>query len=293
MLDASARHAGDPFLGTSERRILDASMTIADMEEHAAREALTRAGVGPDEIGLLLTHTAVPQYQLQNAACVLHERLHLRHECLSVQLDATGYTVFAQLALAESALLTGRAQYALLIQSCALSRVVDETHPLSVVAGDAATAIVLGEVSGDRGLRAASHFTDGRYPMSLVMTLEGARRLVMDPQQLWDTHWGSADACKRSIDVALERAGIAVADVDYLCVHQGTAWLQDAIGRFIGTSAKSAEVFRDFGYLAAAAVPANLYIGEQRGQILRDDLVLMTGGGTGQTYGAAVLRWGR
>lgn len=292
VLDASAAFAEDPFHGVAERRILDPSMTIADMEEHAAREALARSGVSPDDVDLLLTHYVVPEYQLQNAACVLHQRLGMRHECLTLQVEATGYSLLAQLALAESALLAGRARYALLVQSCALSRVVEQAHPLSVVAGDAATAIVLGPVTGDRGLRATAHFTDSRYPMGLV--IDGSRRLLMDPQQMWDTQWGTADACKRSVDVVLDRAGIAIGEIDYLCVHQGTVWLQDVVRTFIGAAdAKSVEVFRQFGYLAAVAIPANLYIGEQQGRLLRDDLVLVTGGGTGQTYGAAVLRWGK
>ena len=137
-----------------------------------------------------------------------------------------------------------------------------------------------------------AHFTDSRYPLGLV--IDKSRRLLMDPQQMWDTQWGTADACKHGVDAAIERAGVSIADVDYLCVHQGTAWLQGVVGQFIGApAAKSAEVFREFGYLAAVAIPANLYIGEQQGRLLRDDLVLMTGGGTGQTYGAAVLRWGK
>ncbi len=293
VLDAAAVHADDPFQGVQERRVLDAALMIEDMEERAARDAIERAGISAHDITLLLTHTVVPEYQLQNPACILHERLKLPHECLSVQLEATAYTVFAQLAFAEAAIRAGRATYALLVQSCALSRVVEPTNPLSVVVGDAATAIVVGPVSNDRGLLSLAHFTDGRYPMSLVLALDGPRRLVANAQQLWDAQLGTADVCKASVDVALQRAGLQVTDIDYLCAFQGTAWLQRAIANHVGAQeAKSTDVFQRFGYLSAAAIAASLYIGEQQGQLLSDDLVVLTGGGTGQTYGAAVLRWG-
>ena len=292
VLEAAAPFADDPFQGTVERRILDPGMTIEDMEERAAREAIARSGVAAQDIDLVLTYTAAPTYQLQNAACILHQRLGLPRAALSLQVEATAYAVFAQLALAEAMITAGRAKHALLVQSSALSRVVEPTHPLSVLVGDAATAIVIGPTQR-AGILATAHFTDGRFPESLVLALDGPRRLVVDPHQLWEAQLTTADVCKDSVDHALASAKLAVADIDFLCVFQGTAWLQGAIAAHVGANhAKSVEVFRRFGYLSGAAITASLYIGDQQGRLMRDDLVVMTGGGTGQTYGAAVLRWG-
>ena len=291
VLDATAAYADDPFQGVVERRILEADMSIEDMEVRAAREAIDRSGVAATDIDLVLSYTAVPTYQLQNAACGLHERLGLPRASLALQVEATAYTIFAQLALAEAMITAGRAKHALLVQSSALSRVVEQTHPSSVVVGDAATAIVVGPTMR-AGLLATAHFTDGRFPMSLV--LDATRRLVADPQQLWDAQLGTADVCKEAVDVVLARTDLTVADIDYLCAFQGTAWLHGAVASHLGANhAKSVEVFRRFGYLSAAGITASLYIGEQQGQLVRDDLVVMTGGGTGQTFGAAALRWGK
>lgn len=293
VLDGVASLAGDPFQGVVERHVLDGE-TLEDLEERAAQEALARAGVAPGEIGLLLTHTVVTEDQLVNPACELHERLGLPRACLALEVEATGYTVLAQLALAEAMIASGRIERALLVQACAGSRLVEPTHPFSVLGGDAATAIVLGRVGAQRGLRAFAHFTDGKYPRSLVLAYrDGTKQLVAAPAELWSAQIQTADVCKHAVEVALDRAGKTIADIDVLCAFQGTAWLHRAIARHLGAEhARSADVFRRFGYLSAAALTASLYIGEQEGRILRDDLVVLTGGGTGMTYGAAVLRWG-
>ena len=289
VIDAATAIAGDPFQGVIERRVLDAHESIVDMEEHAAREAIARAKIAPSEIDLVLTHPVVPEQQLLNPACIVHERLQLSRSCLSMYVEATAYSVFGQIAIAEAMITAGRARYALLVQACAGTRLVEHTHPLSVVLGDAATALVLGPAATG-GILALVHYTDGRYPRSLVLE---RGQLVADAKQLSEAQLGTADVCKEASDAALERAGQKIAEVDYLCAFQGTAWLHDAVAMHLGLrEAKHVDVFRRFGYLSAAAIAASLYIGDQQGRLLRDDLVLMNGGGTGQTYGAAVLRWG-
>lgn len=290
VIDAAAEVAEDPFQGVVERRVLEPALTHVDMEERAAREAIARAGIDASAIDIVLTHPVVPRYGLMNPAVMLHERLGLRAECLAMYVEATSYAVFGQLALAEAAIAAGRARYALLVQSCTATRLVDRASPYSAILGDAATALVLGPVT-DGGLLAFAHYTDGRYPDSLV--LDGDR-LVVHPQQLAEAQIQIADVCKRAVDTALARSGYGISDVGFLGVFQGTAWLHRAVATHLGAShARSVEVFRRFGYLSAAAVSACLYIGQDAGRLLRDDVVVLTGGGTGMTYGAAVLRWGK
>ena len=290
VLEASAEFAGDPFQGVIERRVLDPALDHLDMEEQAAREAIARAGIPLDEIDLLLTHPVPTAERLVNPACPLHERLGLPRACLAMYVEATAYTVFGQLAVAEAMVTAKRARYALLVQSCTGSRLAPQGHPLSVVGGDAATALVLGPVASG-GVLALAHYTDGRYPKSLV--LDGDQ-LIPDPKQLFDAQIQTADVCKESVDAVLERANLTIGDIDFLGVFQGTAWLHRAVAEHIGaTGAKWVPVFPSLGYLSAAAVPASLYIGQQSGRLLCDDVVVLTGGGTGMTYGAAVLHWGK
>jgi 3-oxoacyl-[acyl-carrier-protein] synthase-3 len=301
ILQAQIEQASDPFLGTVERRVMPADLTITEMEAQAARDAIARAGIDPAAIDLLLTHTVVPDYLLANPACPLHEALGLSQTCLSLETEATAYTSFAQLALAEAAIAAGRARYALLVQSCGASRLIEPDDPSSVVVGDGATAIVLGPVSAGRGVLSAVHYTEGRYPKSLIMSVRDGRwydgghvRMhIGDPRQLFEAQLRIADTCADSVVAALAKAGHGLDDVDFLCVYQGTAWIQRIVYEQLGIRhLMPADIFQRYGYLSSAMIPAALYDAEQSGKLAADDLVVLVGGGTGMTYGATVLRWG-
>src|SRR5689334_19837215 len=66
VIAAMAQHAFDPFGGVTERRVLADDQSALDMEVAAAAQAIANAGVAPDEIDLLLTHSATPDYLMSN-----------------------------------------------------------------------------------------------------------------------------------------------------------------------------------------------------------------------------------
>ena len=301
VLDAMAIQAADPYLGTHERRVLGPELSILDLEERAARDALARARLDGTTIDMLLLHSVVPDYQLANAACALHERLGLPVACLSVQTEATSYTSFAQLAFGEAAIVTGRARHVLAVQSCIGSRIVERDDPSSLLLGDGATAIVLGAVSAHRGILAATHYTEGRSVDGLIMSVPGGRWYdpgtprahVANPRALYEAQLRIADTCETAVRDALVRAGHALDEVDYLAVYQGTPWLQRVVYEQLGiTRVPPTDVFQRYGYLASAMLPVALWTAEEDGELAQDDLVVLVGGGTGMTYGAVVVRWG-
>ena len=299
---ALARQALDPFQGTVERRVLADDMTIYDMEELASRDALARAGIATSEIDLVLTHTVVPDYWLGNPACVLHDRLKLPNQCFALPIDAAAYSFIMQLELAEVMIASGRAHYGLLVQSSAPSRVIDLDEAGAPIFGDGATAVVVGPVSAERGVVASAHYADGRFPRTLIATVPGKRWFdegrvtihVDQPAQMRAVFMATADVCKKSVDAALAKQGLGVADVDFLAMHQGTPWLREVVQGYAGLGhAHYVEMFERIAYVSAALVPAQFHLALDQGILHDGDLVIMTGGGTGMTYGAMALRWGR
>jgi 3-oxoacyl-[acyl-carrier-protein] synthase-3 len=301
VLAAMRQQAADPFQGGEIRHVLAPDLDITDMEEAAAREALADAKLRPDDIDLVLSFAIVPEYLLSNPGCVLHARLGMPRECFTMQADAAAYSFLGQLALAESMILAGRARRALLVQSSTATRLIDLEDPQSVLVGDGATAVVVGLVPETRGIEASVMFTDGRYPKSVIGSVRGgswydagrAQMHVANWDQMNDVFLSTADVCKDSVDAVIARAGRSLRDVDFLCTYQGTPWLGRVVQEYAGLEhARSHDTYPELGYLSAAMVPANLYLARQRGHLRDGDLVLMTGGGTGMTYGATLLRWG-
>ncbi|HWO25625.1 MAG TPA: 3-oxoacyl-[acyl-carrier-protein] synthase III C-terminal domain-containing protein [Kofleriaceae bacterium] len=301
VLEALARQEIDPFQGTVSRHVMPDDMSVLDMEEHAARMAIERAGIAPGDIDLLLTNMVVPDYALGNPACSLHHRLGLPRACLSMHSDVPSYTFMMQLTLAEAMIHTGRARSALLVQSCAPSRLVEPADPLAPYFGDAATAVVVGRVGEGRGIEAAVHFTDGRLSRTLVASVPGGRWYdagrpvlhIVEPQQMQRALLETADMCKVSLDAALAQASRAPSDVGFFCIQQGTPWLRPVVQAYLELpDARWIETFQKTAYVFASAQPLALALAAEGGKLVDDDLALLIGGGPGATYGAALIRWG-
>lgn len=298
---ALREHAGDAFGGVVTRHVMPDDMTVLDMAEQAARLAIARAGIAADDIDLLLTNTVVPDVLLGNPACQIQHRLGLPRRCFAMETAASTYSFLMQLTLAQAMISAGQAGVALLVQSCAASRCLDFEHPISPAFGDGATAAVVGRVSEGRGLLAAVHHSDGRFPNTLVAGTPGgtwsdpARGVihVRDAVQMRDLFLTTADILKESIDAVLARAGLTTGDVGFFAMHQGTPWIRRVVQDHAGLGhARWIDTLSRIGYLFACIQPAALALGEQAGLLTDDDVVLAAGGGTGMTFGSVVMRWG-
>jgi 3-oxoacyl-[acyl-carrier-protein] synthase-3 len=301
VVEAMSKQALDPFQGAVERHVMGAGMSVFDMEEQAARAAIARAGVDMSDIDLVLTHTLVPDFLLGNPACTLHHRLGLSKTCFSLETDAATYAFIMQLEIADAMIKTGKARTALLVQSSGTSPLVDYADPTSVVFGDGASAVVVGEVAPGRGIRGAIHFTDGRVDKPLVAGVPGGRwfdegraKLYLDHAQMGAVLLSIADVIKDSVNGALAKTGLSTGDVDFFCMHQGTPWLRRVVEEYTGlANAKSVETFAKTGYLFGSILPAGLHFALEDGLLQDGDTVMLAAGGTGMTNGAMVMEWGR
>jgi 3-oxoacyl-[acyl-carrier-protein] synthase III len=292
----------DPFQGAKERRVMPEGMKASDMELRAATDAIARAGIDAREIQLLLCHAAVPDYLVTNNGCLLHHQLELSRECLTMATDAACNSFVSQLGLAEQMIRGGRTKYALLVQSCGISRLLDRADPVSPNFGDGATAVVVGPVAAGRGVLSTRYRTDGSLHRGIVGSVRGRSwyddgRVCMyseDTAAARRTFFEIADRGKEVVESALADAAVSPHDVDFFGVHQGTSWSRLLLSDYFGLErARSVETFAWAASIFAGNIPLALSIAEKEG-ILRDDqTVAMFAGGAGLTYSAAVLRWGR
>ncbi|HSN26407.1 MAG TPA: 3-oxoacyl-[acyl-carrier-protein] synthase III C-terminal domain-containing protein [Kofleriaceae bacterium] len=295
---AMSTYARDPFQGIRERRIADPTLSPTELEAIAAERALAQAGVSRDEIDLLLVHTAVPDYLFSNTGAILHERLGLPRVCLTLQIDASAYSFLGQLATANQWIASGVARHALLVQSSVASRLVEPTNPASVFFGDAATAIVVGQVDAPQIL-AATHRTDGRFPKTAIASVPGGRWYdgkpiahVADPAGAFRVFLDTVDCALDVVPDALAKAGLTARDVTFFGVHQGTPWLRAMTQEALGLeAARTVDLFATTGYVFASSIPLVLETAHASGSLVAGDVVVLFGGGTGATYGATVLRW--
>ena len=302
VLRAMAAQAADPFQGAVARRVLADDAHAIDMEVAAAEDALTRAGIDRSEIDLLMTYTAVPDYLINNSACVLHQRLGLGRGCMPLQLEATAFSFLAQLQLAETWIASGRARHALVVQSTVLSRLIRVEDPYSPLFGDGASAVVVGPVGSHRGMLRSVHRADTTHPYMLVASPPGRRwyddgRAALHSLDLPGAQrvfLRIADEAKEAVDAVLDGTGHGVDDVTFFASHQGTPWVRAVSQEHAGLlHARTVDVFPHTASLFAANLPFVLRAAEDQGLLASGDLAILFGGGTGVVFGATLLRWGR
>jgi 3-oxoacyl-[acyl-carrier-protein] synthase-3 len=299
---ALAEHAGDPFQGSRERRIHPEHRPCSDMELRACQDALDRARVHPRDIDFVLGFSMIPDHLTVPNACVVHERLGLRPDCLTLATGASFNAFAAQMTLAHG-LITGRGfRCGLLFQSNALGRLIPADAPYAPWFGDAATAVVVAPVRAGRGLLATSHYTDGSLFQAMVAGVPG-RAWYDDGRVLWHPGvpeegpssllLGVADRARHVLHGALERAEILAEQVSFYAAHQAAAWLRRVTQEHAGLqSARALDTFPWAASVGAANVPLVLHTARRSGFLRDDDIVATFTGGLGATWSAMILRWG-
>jgi len=147
--------------GIEERRIASDDMKTSDLGARAALEAIEDAKISPEEIDMIIVATATPDQSFPSVACVLQERLGAkRAAALDISAACSGF-IYA-MATAEQFIQTGAYKKILVVGAEKLSKITDwNDRSTGVLFGDGAGAVVLGEVSDDRGILSFELGADG------------------------------------------------------------------------------------------------------------------------------------
>ena len=302
-LAAMAEFAGDPFRGSVERRVMADDMTAAEMEAHAARDAIARAGIDPAEIDAVLSQTPVPDYLMVNGACVAHRLLGLSSKCLTIGTEGACNAFALHAKLAHALVASGQARYVLSLHSSAITRVHGPSEPHSAWWGDGAAAAVFGEVSDGRGLLTSVHNTDGSRCDALMLGVPGKTSWWEDGAITTHTHnrvstrdmlFGMVDRGGQAIREAMHAAGVEPSQVDFYASHQSTPWLTRETAAEAGLShAKTIVTFPKLANMNSVNVPFILATAEREKMIKDGSIVVTFSGGLGETWSSLVFRWGR
>ena len=129
--------------GIRARRIAGAQERLADHAADAARDALRRAGVGPEQLDLVLVATTTADAVLPNAApLVAHALGAAGAGAFDIGAACTGF--LSALAVGTAQIESGRARNVLVIGADFMSRITDpDDRATAPVFEDGAGAVVL------------------------------------------------------------------------------------------------------------------------------------------------------
>lgn len=268
----------------------------------AAKQALERAGLKPEDIEIIVCATTTPDQIMPSTGALIQAQLGA--------VNAAGMDVFAAcsgflygITMVESMIRTGQIKYALVIGAEVLTKYVDYSdRGTCVIFGDGAGAAVLGPVPEGKGILATKIKSDGRYEEQLYApgggTKLGTSHKTIDEGQHFFKMKGNElfkVAVRSMADISaemLEKAGLTVDDVDVVIPHQANQRITDAVASRLGVPEEKVYSNIAFhGNTSSASIPIAMDECIESGRIKEGSTVLLTAFGGGVTWGATVLKF--
>lgn len=285
--------------GIHRRHIAAEGETTSDIAFHAAQRALDHAGMGIDEIDLIVLATATPDQTFPATATRVQHRLEMAHGfAFDVQAVCSGF-VYA-LSVATQFIETGKARAAIVIGAETFSRILDwSDRATCVLFGDGAGALILRGEEGsgantDRGVLSTELRSDGAHNAALYVdggpsTTGLAGHLRMNGREVFKH---AVRNLAEIGDAALASASLTAEDVAWVVPHQANARIIASTAQKMGVSMDRVIVtVQDHANTSAASIPLALDVAVKDGRIQRGDLLLLEAMGGGFTWGGAALRW--
>ena len=275
--------------GIRERRFATHE-TLTQLAVEAARAALERAGVSPQELGLCLTATVSPDCATPSQACLIHQALHLPEDCPAFDLSA-GCTGFLYSMETSAALLPRMARpYALLVGGELLSRITDMD--------DRSTCIIFGD-----GVGAAVVKADPDAPWFARLGARGCREVLWAPgpgqAEHPYLHMNGQEVFKFALETVpklarelLDQAGLDKDQVDWYVPHQANHRIVESVAKRLKVPLdRFYENIERYGNTSAGTIPIALDEMAERGLLKPGQWIMCLGFGAGLTWGGALFQW--
>jgi 3-oxoacyl-[acyl-carrier-protein] synthase-3 len=284
--------------GIERRHIAAADETTCDMAEQAVRRAMEAAGIGPDDVDLIVVGTTTPDQIFPNVGCLLQARLGI-HGCTAFSLEAACTSFIYALGVADKFVRCGEVRTAIVVGAETISRMTDWTdRSTCVLFGDGAGAVVL-QASDEPGIISTHLHADGKYKDLLYFPsgvskkqddfLAGKDTLQMRGNEVFKV---AVSTLGRIVDETLEANGLEKSDIDWLIPHQANMRIIKATARKLEMPMDRVIVtVHEHGNTSAASVPMALDLAVRDGRIKRGDKVLLEAFGGGFTWGSALVSY--
>lgn len=288
--------------GIKQRHKATADEYTSQFGTAAAKQAVERAGLKPEDIDLIVCATTTPDQIMPSTGALIQAQMGA--------VNAAGMDIFAAcsgflygITMVESMIRTEQIKHALVVGAEVLTKYVDYTdRGTCVIFGDGAGAAVLGPVGHGKGILATKIKSDGRYEDQLFAP-GGGTKLGTSHQTIDDgLHFFKMRgnelfkvAVRSMADISAEmvaKAGLTIDDIDIVIPHQANQRITDAVASRLGVpEEKVYSNIAQHGNTSSASIPIALDECIQSGRVKEGSKVLLTAFGGGATWGATVLQF--
>lgn len=281
--------------GITQRYVVT-NETTADIATKASWNAMEQAGVGADDIDMVILATTTPDAIFPSTATKIQAMLGIKQgAAFDIQAVCSGF-IYA-MSVADNFIKTGQCKTVLVIGADTLSRIVDwEDRATCILFGDGAGAVILKAEDAsttERGILSTHLFSDGTCQDILYVNGGVATGTIGTIQMSGKEVFKHAvSKMGDSVRQGLETNGLSVDDIDWLIPHQANHRILKTCAEKLGVSPE--HVINTVGKHAntsAASIPLALDDALKAGQIKQGQLLALTAIGGGLSWGSCIVRY--
>ncbi len=288
--------------GIEERRIAAKDEATSDFVVKAARQALSRAEVSPEEIDLIIIATITPDTHLPATASVVQAELKASNAVAFDLVAACSGFLYA-LTVGSQFIQSGVYKNVLIAGAEVLSDFVNwKDRNTCILFGDGGGVALLQAAAPGEGLLASYMGSDGalrdylkvpaggsRLPPSLETLEKGQHFATMAGMEIFKL---AVRKMGESLQRVLDQAQLTLEDVDFVVPHQANLRIIEAVRKRANLKKEQVIVnINRYGNMSAASIPVALSEAVNDGRIKRGDIVALVAFGAGLTWGANLFRW--
>jgi 3-oxoacyl-[acyl-carrier-protein] synthase-3 len=278
---------------------------VSDLSVSAAQALVDEHGIDPAGVDVVMYFGSMwKDYAVWQAAPWIAHRLGCEN-AYAVEYDNVSCGTPAALRMAKDMLVAEpELSTLLLVGACRESYLLDYTNERSRFMfnfGDGAVAALLvkdgerNELLGSQGITDGSLSLQVKLPSGGSVSPNGGYRYldVADPAamkaRLDETSLGNFVRAARG---ALDRSGLSLSDISYLCGLHMKRSMHEALLDALGVDGARAGYLDDTGHMSGIDSLLALDRAARAGELADGDVVLLLAAGTGYTWVASVVRWG-
>ena len=283
--------------GIKQRHIAAEGELTSDLALKAARDALEKGNIAPEELDLIIVATSTPDYTFPSTAVLLQEKLGANCPAFDMQAVCAGFIY--GLTTAHAYIQSGLYQRILLVGAETFSRLLDwGDRQTCVLFGDGAGAIVLERHDDNmkqQGTILATNLKANGELHHILKTTGGPSAtqtvgtVLMDGPTLFKH---AVKALGSTLKETLQQVGLEEKDLDWLIPHQANI-------RIIASTAKHfklpmervIQTIKQHANTSAASIPLALDWAVSEKKFKRGELLALEAIGAGLTWGCVLVRW--
>ncbi|MBM0624310.1 ketoacyl-ACP synthase III [Helicobacter pylori] len=290
--------------GIKERRFASNEEKSSDLGVIAAKQAIERAHLTPQDIDLVVVATLSPDFlAMPSTACVLSAKLGIENKpAFDISAACTGFIYL--LSVAKAYVESGMCENVLIVGAEKTSSVLDfKDRGTCILFGDGAGACVIGRTKRlkesvlDVQISANGNFSNYLYtPRTLKPTPFNAKEEASEPFLRMKGNEVFKLAVKtllKDVEMILEKNALKPEDVRLFIPHQANFRIIQAVREHLDFKDEQVVLtVHKYGNTSAASIPMAMCEAYEEGRLKKGDLMLLDAFGGGLTWGSALVYFG-